>query len=74
MFFLVMRTLRIYLLTDFHILYSRGSNSYIVHYIPSAYLLHNWKFALWDYFHPFPTISGNHKSDLFFYEFVCFEV
>ena len=41
-----MRTLRIYFLTDFHILYSRGSDSYVVYYIPSAYLPHNWKFAL----------------------------
>ena len=74
MFFLVMRTLRIYLLTDVRILCSRGSDGYIVHCIPPAYLPHNWEFALWDYSHPFPTISGNHKSDLFFYEFVCFEV
>ena len=35
-----------------------------------------WKFVPFDCLHPIPPpppppISGNHKSDLFFYEFVC---
>ena len=42
---------------------------FIMVYIPSTY---NWKFVPFDYFYPIlpNPASGNHKSDLFFYEFV----
>ena len=46
-------------------------------YITSLILIyHNWKLALFDYLRPIPPppppdlIYDNHKSDLFFYEFV----
>ena len=36
---------------------------------------YNWKFVTFDYLYlippPLPTASGNHKYDLFFYEFLC---
>ena len=57
---------------------SPGKNNYIyhvVHYIPITCLSYNWKGVLFDCLHPIlspPTPSScNHKSHLFFYEFVC---
>ena len=47
---------------------------HVVHYIPSTYFSYNCKFVPFDCLHfPFPLYlaSGNHKSDLFFFEFVC---
>ena len=46
--------------------------SHIVHPIPSTYLSYNWKFVPFDHLHPIPPPpnSGNHKPDLFLYEFV----
>ena len=47
---------------------------HVVRYIPRTYLAYNWKFVPFDSFIQFPLpapTSGNHKSDLFFYEFVC---
>ena len=47
---------------------------HVVCYIPSIYLSYNWKFVPFDCFPPIPTFStpasGNHKSDLLFYEFL----
>ena len=70
-----MRTLRIYFQQLSHITYSSVSYIYPgVHYIISIY---KWKFIYFDIFIqfplPLPCASGNHKSDLFFPEFV-FEV
>ena len=50
---------------------------HVVHYISSTYLPYNWKFVVpFECFHPIPPSlplpdSGNHKSDLFFCEFVA---
>ena len=49
---------------------------HVVYYIPSAYLFYIWKFEAFAYFHPTPPSPhptfGNHRSDLFFSELVCF--
>lgn len=56
--------------------YSGVSYRYhVVHYIPSTYLLCNWRFVPFNYLpsscSPPPcSSSGNHKSDLFSYVFV----
>ena len=38
-------------------------------------ICHNWKIVSFDHLHLIPLLSpsasGNHKSDLFFYEFAC---
>ena len=69
----MMRTLTIYSQQLSYISY-HGINCshHVVYYIPSTYLSYNWKFDLWTTFFQFlhqPPTSGNHKSDLFFYEF-----
>ena len=72
-----MRTPTIYSQQFSYITYSSVSYiNHVVHYIPSAYLSSNGRFVPCDHHHPvapLPTPAcGNHKSDLFFYEFVCF--
>ena len=50
---------------------------HVIHYIHSTYLSCTWKFLAFDFLHPVPPLptptSANHKSDVFFCEFV-FEV
>ena len=70
-----MRTLRIYSQQFSHITYSSVSFIYPgLHYI---IIIYKWKFIYFDIFIqfplPLPCACGNHKSDLFFPEFV-FEV
>ena len=71
-----MRSLRIYSQLS-HITCSSVNYTYhVIHCIPSTYLSYNWKFVPFDHLHPIPPpprpASGNHRSDLFFYEFVNF--
>ena len=44
---------------------------YIIY--PVLVLSCNYKFVPFDFVHPIPLppASGNHKSDLFFYDFIC---
>ena len=52
----MMRTLRIYSLNNFPIIYSNVNCIYcIMHYIPSIYLSYNWKFLPFDCLHPIKT-------------------
>ena len=51
--------------------------TFIMLFITSLGLIYlNWKFVPFDQLHPIPyhptPASGNHKSDLFFDDFVCF--
>lgn len=71
-----MRALRIYSQQLSHKLNSSVNYiHHVVHYTPSTYLPCNWKFLPFDYtFIQFPSaqpVPGNHKSQLFFCEFVC---
>lgn len=44
-----------------------------VHSMPAAYLSYNWKVVPSDRLHLLPSpASGNHRADLFSYEFFCF--
>ena len=56
--------------------YSAHYIYHVVHYIPHTYLHNNLKLYLLTAFIIFPFLPhlapGNHKSDLFFYECVCF--
>ena len=47
--------------------------SHVVYYIPSTFYLMTWNVSS-AYLHSIPSptpTAGNHKSDLFFYEFIC---
>ena len=71
-----MRTLRIYLL-NFHTQHTAVLIIFTKLYIPSLVLMYHIIGSLYLLTHlpPFlspPTLPCNHKSDLFFYEFVCF--
>jgi len=48
----------------------------LIHSISNSYLPYDWKFVPFGYLHQIPLppchASGNHNSDLFFYELVCF--
>ena len=78
MFFsLMMRTFRIYLLSNFQIYHTAVLTIVIILYIISPVLIYLTAGSL----HPStpssdsptpPLASGNHKSDLVFYEFVFF--
>ena len=54
-----------------------NSNCHVVCYTPSIYLIYNWKSVSLDHLHPIPlpspTTSDNHKSNLFFCEFIYFD-
>ena len=68
-----MRTLRIYSL-NFYVMCSCVNDiTSLVHYNPTTY---NWKCVPFDCLHPIlsphTSASGNHKSNLFVYEFVWF--
>ena len=61
---------------------TESSINYVDHiitlqYIPSTYLSCNWKYVPFDCLQPIPPppspASSKHKSDLFSYEFICFE-
>ena len=69
-----MRPLRIYSLNNSYVTYNNVIYlPHVVRYIPSTYLPYNWEFVPFDTFIQLPRTrsptSGNHKSDLFFYEF-----
>lgn len=72
----VMRTLRIYSSFYNFPVYHQSVNysHHIAYHISSTYLCCNWKFVQFEYFPlvspPHTSASGNHKYDLFFYEFV----
>ena len=50
-------------------------SQHVINHILSPFLFYNWKsVALITFFRfpfPPPCTSGDHKADLFFYEFVC---
>ena len=52
-FFLVIRTFKIYSLYNFHIYIIINYSHHAVHYIPVTYLFNNWKFVPFDHLHPF---------------------
>ena len=73
----MMRTRRIYCLNGFpYITHSHVNYIYQV-VVNTSGLSYNWEFIHFYCLHPIPPpptpTSGNHKSDIFFYEFV-FEV
>ena len=79
-FFLVIRTQD--LLSQQISCITESSINYVDHiitlqYIPSTYLSCNWKYVPFDCLQPIPPppspASSKHNSDLFSYEFICFE-
>ena len=65
-FFLVMRTLKIYSLSNFKYIYSIVNNSHhAVQYIPRTYLSYNWKFTPFGHLLNFPAPKPRKQ---FFYE------
>ena len=65
-------------LSIYSFIFSNSVNyvNHVVYYISSTHLSYNWKFVHFDHLHliPYlpPSSSGNHKADLFPYEFVWF--
>ena len=56
--FLLMKTLRIYLLKNFYVQHTAVNYTYAVDYIYSTYLSYNWKFIHFDQLHPiFPPCN-----------------
>ena len=71
-----MRILKIYPLTTFLSTTPQCYSRPMTHDIPSSYLSYNWKFISFDHFPLMPPppilplpVSGDCKSELFFYEF-----